>query len=67
MKTIDRLKRMFQRLKGIKEPIPTPEEMEIIKAYRMKVLFEPPCFRLRCPFRKEAQKGADSHKMCKDT
>ena len=61
------IKKVLKRLKGIKEPVPTPEEMEIIEAYRMEILFEPPCFRLRCPFRKEARKGADSHTTCKGT
>lgn len=58
---------MLQKLKGIKEPALTPEEMEVIKFYRMKILFEPPCFRLCCPFRKEARKEADSRRPSKGT
>lgn len=67
MKIIDRLKRALQRLKGIKEPVPTPEQMEVIKAYGLKIRFEPLCFRLRCPFREEARKEADSHKTSRGT
>lgn len=64
---IETIRKALQKLKGIKKPVPTPEEMEVIKAYRMKILFEPPCFRLCCPFRKEARKEADSRKTGKDT